>query len=348
VKEKALDNKCPSCGASITFNIEKQLWHCEYCDSEFNLDDLNKRTSNASTIENNKVRETIDVNEFTCKNCGAKVITDELNVSTFCVYCGNVAILQNKLTGIYAPDYIIPFKNTKNEIIESFKNLQKGRPLMPKLFNDPKNIEKITGIYIPFWLFDVNVSGNAIFYGEKISSWTSGDYRYTKTDTYELERNADISFLKVPVDAASRFPNDLMQSIEPFDYEKLVKYNHAYLAGFLAEKYDVDENMSKENAITRSVNSTIDEMKSTCPFYSGVRLKNESLNKCLKNSDYVFLPVWLLNVNYNNKTYTFAMNGQSGEMVGNIPIHKGKAILMWISVFLVSFLVLSIGWWLFL
>lgn len=348
MKEKALDNKCPSCGAAITFDIKKQLWHCEYCENDFNLDELNKRSSNASSLENNKVRETIDVNEFTCKNCGAKVITDELNVSTFCVYCGNVAILKNKLTGIYAPDYIIPFKNTKDEIIINFKNLQKGRPLMPKLFNNPKNIEKITGIYIPFWLFDVRVSGNANFHGEKVSSWTTGNYRYTKTDTYELERKADILYLKVPVDAASRFPNDLMQSLEPFDYEKLVKYNHAYLAGFLAEKYDVDEVASKLDAITRSFNSTIDKMKSTCPFYSGVRLKNETLNKELMNSNYVFLPVWLLNINYNNKTYTFAMNGQSGEMVGNIPIHKGKAVLMWVSIFLLSFLLLSIGWWLFL
>lgn len=348
MREKALDNKCPSCSASITFDIKKQLWHCEYCESDWTIDDLNKRTSNASSEENNKVHKTMDVLEYTCKNCGSKVITDELNVSTFCVYCGNVAILKNKLTGVYAPDYIIPFKNTKDEIVVNFKNLQKGRPLMPKLFNDPKNIEKITGIYIPFWLYDINISGKAIFHAEDISVWTRGDYRYTKTDTYRLTRSADIEFNKVPVDGSSRFDNTLMQSLEPFEYEKLVKYNHAYLAGFLAEKYDVDDKMSKENAIERSVSSTVSEMKSTCRRYSSVRLSSESLNKVVNDTKYVFLPVWMLNIKYKDKIYTFAMNGQTGEMVGNIPVHKGKAVLMWISVFVIMFLLLSIGWWLFL
>ena len=348
MKEKALDNKCPSCGALITFNIDKQLFHCEYCDNEFDLEDLNKRKSNASSEENNKVRDTLDVNEFTCKNCGAKVIAEENTASTFCVYCGNVAILKNKLTGIYAPDYIIPFKNNKNEIVENFINLQKGRPLMPKFFNDPKNIEKITGIYIPFWLFDIRVSGEAVFHGDDVTTWRSGDYQYTKTDTYRLVRNANISYLKVPVDGASRFDNSLMQSLEPFDYSKFEKYNHAFLAGFLAEKYDVSDEDSKNIAIERSVNSTINEMKATCRKYDSVRLREEKFNKELINTNYVFLPVWLLNVIYKDKIYTFAMNGQTGEMVGNIPVHKGKAILMWIIVFALTFLALSIGWWLFL
>lgn len=344
MKEKALDNKCPNCSGTITFDIKKQLWHCEYCDGDFKLEDLNKRSSNASSEENNKVRESIDVDEYTCKNCGAKVIASENTASTFCVYCGNVAILKNKLTGLYAPDYIIPFKNTKEEIVDNFKNLQKGRPLMPKLFNDPKNIEKITGIYIPFWLFDINIKGQAEFKGLKVSSWQSGDYRYTKTDTYNLIRSADIDFLKVPTDGSSRFDNDLMESLEPFEYEKLEKYNHAYLSGYLAEKYDVSDKDAKDIALERSKNSTISEMKDTCRSFSSVSLKTDSLNKQVINTDYVLLPVWMLNVKFDNKVYTFAMNGQTGKMVGNIPVHKGKALLMWIIVFIITFGLLSIGW----
>lgn len=344
MKEKALDNKCPHCSALITFDIKKQLWHCEYCDSDVTLDELNKRASNASSEENNKVRDTIDVDEYTCKNCGAKVIADENTASTFCVYCGNATILKNKLTGMYAPDYIIPFKNTKDEIIINFKNLQKGRPLMPKLFNNPKNIEKITGIYIPFWLYDINISGKAEFKGLKVSSWRSGDYLYTKTDTYNLIREANIEFDRIPSDGSSRFDNDLMQSLEPFEYDHFEKYNHAYLAGFLAEKYDVDENSASESALSRSENSTIDEMKNTCNAFSGVSLTNNYLDKKIKETDYVLLPVWMLNVKYGNKNYTFAMNGQTGKMVGNIPIHKGKAVLMWIIVFILTFIILSVGW----
>lgn len=344
MKEKALDNKCPNCSASIKFDIKKQLWHCEYCESDFKLEDLNKRKTNASSDENNKIRESIEVDEYTCKNCGAKVMADENTASTFCVYCGNSTILKNKLTGVYAPDYIIPFKNTKDEIINNFKNLQKGRPLMPKLFNNPKNIEKITGLYVPFWLFDININGQAEFRGEKVSSWQSGDYRYTKTDTYNLIRSADIDFIKIPTDGSSRFDNDLMESLEPFEYDKLEKYNHAYLSGFLAEKYDVDDKDAQTIALERSKNSTISEMRSSCVSYSGVSLKTDNLNNSIKSTNYCLLPIWMLNIKFNNKMYTFAMNGQTGKMVGNIPIHKGKAVLMWVLVFIITFIVLTIGW----
>lgn len=341
---KALDNKCPSCSASISFDPKKQLWHCEYCDGDFSLEELNKRTSNASSEENNKVVETIDVDSYSCKNCGATLMADEHTASTFCVYCGNTAIIKNKLTGVYAPNYIIPFKNTKDEIIKNFKDLQKWRILMPKLFNDPKNIEKITGIYIPFWLFDINVNGEAKFEGEKVSSWTRGDYRYTKTDTYELVRSADVTFYKIPADGSSRFDNKLMQSLEPFEYEKLEKYNHAYLSGFLAEKYDVNEEDSLKEAAERAVYSTLSEMERTCLGYSSVSERSNSLNRKTIASNYVLLPVWMLNVVYNNKTYTFAMNGQTGKMVGNIPIHKGKAVLLWIVSFILIFGVCSLIW----
>ena len=135
-----------------------------------------------------------------------------------------------------------------------------------------------------------------------------------------------------------------MQSLEPFEYEKLEKYNHAYLSGFLAEKYDVDDKEAQKSAIERSTNSTINEMKNTCIGFSNVSLSNENLNKQIKETNYVLLPVWMLNVKYKNKFYTFAMNGQTGKMVGNIPVHKGKAILMWIIIFIITFIILTIGW----
>ncbi len=341
---KALDNKCPNCGASINFDIKRQLWHCEYCESNFTLEELNKRSSNASSAENNKIEQTIDVDSYTCKNCGAVILADENTAATFCVYCGNTAIIKNKLTGIYAPDYIIPFKNTKEEIIKNFKALQKGRILMPKFFNDPKNIEKITGVYIPFWLFDIKVEGEVVFRAENITSWSSGDYQYTKTDTYDVIRGADILFEKVPADGSSHFDDELMQSIEPFEYDKLEKYNHAYLSGFLAEKYDKDKDEMITTALNRTKNSTINEMKNTCSGYNTVIEKQNNLNEINTKTNYVLLPVWMLNIKYHSKNYIFAMNGQTGKIVGNIPVHKVKAILLWIAVFLLVMGICTLVW----
>ena len=161
MNKKVLDHKCPACRAVIKWNPNLKKFKCEYCDSQFTLKQMEK-FDNASNAKNNegKKGEDIEYDQYSCKNCGAEIIADAETTATFCVYCGNTAIIKNKLSGKFAPDFIIPFKKTKEEAIEKFINLKKGRPLMPKNFNNKNNIEKIRGIYIPFWLFDVNISGS--------------------------------------------------------------------------------------------------------------------------------------------------------------------------------------------
>lgn len=353
---RALDNKCPACGAPILYKPNIKKWKCDYCKSEFTLEEM-KKYNNASSEKNNLKNDTKEKTvsqekikngnentkyiEYNCKDCGAKIIADEQTAATFCIYCGNTAILKEKLSGKFAPDMIIPFKNEKEFAIESFKSLNKGRPLMPNFFNDEKNIEKIRGVYIPFWLFDVKVGGELDATSTTSSSWTVGNTVYTKTDTYRLEREGTMEFNKVPVDGSTRFDDDILNTIEPFDYGELEDYNHAYLSGFLAEKYDVEEDESFKIANTRSINSARDEMKSDM----GMGIKSiikDTLSANKLSTKYVLLPVWMINVKYNDKFYTFAMNGQTGEFVGNIPVDKKKAIKYAIITFIITFVIVII------
>ena len=353
---RALDNKCPACGAPILYKPNLKKWKCDYCKSEFTLEEM-KKYNNASNEKNNLKEDTNEKTlshkklkaenekakyvEYNCKDCGAKIIADEQTAATFCIYCGNTAILKEKLSGKFAPDMIIPFKNEKELAIESFKSLNKGRPLMPNFFNDAKNIEKIRGVYIPFWLFDVKVAGELAATSTKSSSWTIGDTVYTKIDTYKLEREGTMEFNKIPVDGSTRFDDDIMNTIEPFDYEELENYNHAYLSGFLAEKYDVEEIESFKTASSRSINSARDEMKNDMGMGIKSVIKDKfSANKLL--TKYVLLPVWMINVKYNNKFYIFAMNGQTGEFVGNIPVDKKKAVKYAIITFIITFIIVII------
>lgn len=361
---RALDNKCPACGAPILYKPNLKKWKCDYCKSEFTLEEM-KKYNNASSEKNNKKEEKINVKdttkstskdtikkekdntiyvEYNCKDCGAKIIADEQTTATFCIYCGNTAILKEKLSGKFAPDLIIPFKNEKEKAIESFKSLNKGRPLMPDFFNDEKNIEKIRGVYIPFWLFDVKVSGELDATSTTSTSWTVGNTVYTKTDMYRLEREGEMEFNKIPVDGSTRFDDDIMNTIEPFNYEDLEEYNHAYLSGFLAEKYDVEEEKSFNDATLRSLNSTRDEMKRDM----GMGIKsiiNDTLKAEKLLTKYALIPVWMINVKYKDKFYTFAMNGQTGEFVGNIPVDKKKALKYGILTFVITFaLVLLISY----
>lgn len=350
MNEITIDNKCPNCAAVLKWNPKLSKWKCDYCDSEFSIEEL-KKYDNASNDENNKETEQKSQNNedsdqdsanyvsYTCPDCGAEIVADEQTVATFCVYCGNTAILKNKLSGEFRPSKIIPFKKVKEDATIAFKNLSKGRPLMPKEFNNTKNIEKIRGIYIPFWLYDINVSGNISAKGDRVSHWSSGDTRYTKTDTYLIERDGTLDLDLVPADGSTRFDNDIMNTIEPFDYKDLIDYNHAYLSGFLAEKYDITSDKEFETVAKRSVNSSTDIFKSSMTGYDSMVITSNSLEAKAKNVMYTLLPVWMVNVKYEDKYYLFAMNGQTGEFIGNIPTDKKKMILYSVLIFIVTFLI---------
>lgn len=348
---KVLDNKCPGCGAALFFKPDVGKWKCDFCNTEYTLEELQKY-NNASSIENNiKEKEVINQNKtnnqeiynsYLCKNCGAEIIADEQTVATFCVYCGNTAILKNKLSGTFAPDKIIPFKKEKKIVTDAFIGLSKGRPLMPKGFNDKNNIEKIRGIYIPFWLYDFTVSGDLNCKGKIITSWTSGDKHYTKTDYYNLFRSGSMDLKRIPVDASTRFDNDIMNSIEPFNYSEMIDYNHAYLSGFLAERYDDDEQIALKNAEERALKTVVNTMFNDSKGYSSKVIVENTLTPTNTKREYVLLPVWMVNVKYENKMYLFAMNGQTGEFIGNIPLDKKKTLLVGLSIFLIVFLIVII------
>lgn len=337
---KVLDNKCPSCGAAIHFKPELGKFKCDYCDSEFTaeqLKDMNKL--NEEVKENSKSDSYSDYVNYNCPDCGAEIIADANTAATFCVYCGNTSIIKNRLSGEFAPKYIIPFKVEKKKAIDAFKGLRKGRPLVPKTFVSEKNIEKITGVYIPFWLYNVDVDGTVNAKATKVTSWSVGDTRYTKTDYYNVVRSGNMSYYRVPVDGSTRFNNDMMNSIEPFDYGKLIDYNHAYLSGFLAEKYDVSKDDAFVDAKNRTLNSTKEQMLSSMIGYTSKTITSNSLESTVRDTEYVLLPVWMVNVKYRDKFYLFAMNGESGKFIGNIPLDKKKAIFITFVTFIVSFLI---------
>ena len=336
---EVLDNKCPSCGSKIDFNPVNQMWDCKYCGSKYSLDDM-KKYDNASNTKNNSV----DSNSFSgmtnyhCKNCGAEIIADDTVTATSCIYCGSTAILKEKIDSGRAPDLIIPFKRTKEEALSTFSNFTRGKPLMPKKFKDLKNIEKISGVYIPFWAYDITGDGSITFDCSDVSTWSDSNYRYTKTSKYETIVDGHYDYDKVLADGSSRFSDDLMDSIEPFNFNELKEYNHAYLSGFLAEKYNIDEETSYKRAGSRSLNTCI-QLADREIHHDNSSVSKKDIKLVKKNSYYMMLPVYMVNIKYKDKIYTFAMNGQTGKMVGNIPIGVLETIIMGLIIFTVTFLI---------
>lgn len=349
--QNTLDHKCPNCRANLNFNPHNQNWECEYCGSKFNLEDLENQTetltNETATVKVDKDMDGMDV--YSCPNCGAQIVATEEETATFCVYCRSTAILKNKLVGEFNPSYVIPFKTTKEDAINAFKKIGKGKPLMPKEFSDEKNINEMKGVYIPFWIYDFDVNGQVDGDAKRVTSHISGNYQVTKTDIYYVAREGSMKFTRIPADGSTHFDDDIMDSIEPFDYNDLKAFTYSYLSGFLAEKYDVDGDKAQERAELRTKNSTTDVLKRDIKGYSTVTLKNTNINCQLKNRDYILIPVWMLNIKYHDKIYKFAMNGQTGKMVGNIPVDKKKAWTYFLSILFGTALVLFIvfflmGW----
>ena len=334
---KVLDNQCPCCSAPLFYNASLKGFKCDYCGNEFTINDLKKIQD--TTLKESIKEDPKDENyvEYFCNNCGAKIVADEQTSATFCLYCGNTAILKNKLSGEFKPSKIIPFSKEKKDAIEAFKSLAKGRPFIPKSFTSPSNVEKITGLYVPFWLFQINSGGMVSATGTRVSHWSTGNTHYTKTDYYDLKRRGTMSFNRVPVDGSTRFNDELMNSLEPFYFNCLIDYNHAYLAGFLAERYDVGEADAYPAAEKRAIESAENVMLNDMGNYHSKRITEKTISTNKKASEYVLLPVWMVNVKYNNKYYTFAMNGQTGEIVGDIPINKTKVALWSIAIFVIIF-----------
>ena len=343
--------KCPCCGGAIAFDSKSQKMKCPFCDTELEVDTLNQMAE-ASDIVNSEDKmdnwntetgtewdedERKRINTYICKSCGGEIIGDETLGATSCPFCGNPVVISNQFAGTLKPDLVIPFKLDKKAAKEAlFKHL-KGKKLLPKLFRSENHIDEIKGVYVPFWLFDADVAGGVKYKATRTRHWSSGKYDYTETSYYDIFREGGVSFSDIPVDASLKMDDDLMDSLEPFDFGKSVDFNTAYLAGYLADKYDVtaDDNIPRIN--TRVKHSTEDAFKSTITeYYDMVSTENSFIDLQNGSAKYALLPVWLLNTTWNGNKYTFAMNGQTGKFVGNLPMDKKLYFKYWLIAFLIS------------
>ena len=222
------DHKCIACDAILKFNPKTQKWKCEYCGSEYTLEDLKIEEEQIDKAKNSQAKKSSNTsyNGYHCPDCGAEIVMDENTSVTECVYCGNTAIINERLEGKFAPQKIIPFKKDKEDAIHAFTNYKKWKWFMPKEFIQKKNIEKISGIYIPFYLYDIDVSAKINVQATRLKIWSDRNYRYTRTDYYDVLREGNMSCKMVPTDASKKFPDDIMDSIEPYNYNELVEFDY--------------------------------------------------------------------------------------------------------------------------
>lgn len=349
--------KCPNCGAAIKFKAKSQNLKCEYCECEIDIDALQQYNAVSQEHENQvewdsyeevkgtdgwNENEKKEVKKYACNSCGGSIMTDKVTVATKCPYCESSVISPSEMSGEYRPDLVLPFQVSKDEAVTGLSKYLEGKKLLPDAFAQRNYIEDVTGVYVPFWLFDSKVNGQISYKATKMRTWRAGDFQYTRTDFYMVNRRGNASFKNVPADGSSKMDDTLMESIEPFDYTKGVDFNTAYLSGYLAQNYDVKSEELVNRISERMGNSIISLCDDTVHGYATKTVNHKNIVNEQGDINYALLPVWILNTKYNDQIYTFAMNGQSGKFVGELPIDKSKAVKYFLKSFAISLVSCSV------
>lgn len=333
--------QCPSCTGPLRFSSDNGKLGCEYCGELFEVATIeqlyaekNEAAANAQDKIESEVKsdsnwnfekeewgeEAEHMRAYNCPSCGAELICDDTTVATSCPYCNNPTVVPGQFSGMLKPDFVIPFKLDKEAAILALKNHYKGKRLLPKSFSDGNKLEEIKGIYVPFWLFNGSCDADLQYKATTKRSYTEGNDNVTVTEYYDVIRKGSISFEKVPVDGSTKMPDDHMDAIEPFDYSELVPFSSAYLPGFLADKYDLDANACNEKVNERFKKSTKSEFESTIQGYESITPEKTDIKINAGEVNYAFLPVWMLSTRWNDKDFLFAMNGQTGKLIGDLPV----------------------------
>ncbi len=325
-----MEYKCPCCGAGLAFGEKEQKLKCGSCGNSFEIDAVkafNEPQEQDSDFcwetqqqQQMSEEETQNLRSIVCPSCGGEIIADGQTTATFCPYCDSPAVIPGRVSGALRPDGVVPFQVTKEDAKAAFKALCKKKKLLPRGFHSQQRLEKIAGIYVPYWLYDCDCQAGGRFDATRVRVWSTGDYRYTRTDHYLLLRNGSMGFDGIPMDGSAKMDDKLMESIEPYDYSQMVGFDSAYLTGFLADKYDVEAKAGQERIEQRVRKTAEDLLRETCVGYDTVLTTQFRVSTQHAKSRYVLLPVWMLYSKYRDKTYIFAMNGQTGKITGTFPI----------------------------
>ena len=339
--------QCPACTGPLHFDATSGMLECEYCDSAYTVDAIEEMYAEkeAEAVENAKAAQEQAENEaewdfselnsdwgedashmkaYMCPSCGAELVCEDTTAATSCPYCGNPTVVPGQFDGSLRPDYVIPFKMDKDAAVNSLKNYYKNKWLLQKAFKGGNQVEKIQGIYVPFWMYDVDADIDVTYHATRSHTVTTNDERITITDHYRVRRAGEVSFERIPVDGSAKIDDAYMDAIEPFDYSGLEEFSTAYLPGYLADKYDVSAEECAVRANQRAGVGASEAMRETVVGYGSVSETGKKLRLEKRKVSYAMMPVWILNTKWQDTNFMFAMNGQTGRMVGKLPVSWAK------------------------
>lgn len=365
-------HKCPNCGGPLLFDPKDQKFHCEYCLSVYTEEEVStyENAQREAHLENDQshttepeltfsaesqidemAEETLEgaMELFDCPSCGAQIVTEATTAATYCYYCHNPVVLSGRLSGKFLPEKVLPFSIEKEEALESFLSWTKKKWFIPKDFFNKEQIDKMTGVYFPYWVVDAEVNGQMNGMGTTIRVWRVGDIEYTETKQFDVERQGKISFKELIKNALSKnVQQKMVEAVQPFVLDKAVSFKSQYLAGFQAEKRDIEY-----EAIQRSIQSELKDyseslLRDTASGYTTLTKSRTDISLESEENHYMLLPIWLVTYRSNDqskKVYYYAMNGQTGKISGILPVSYKRLGLFTFGIFASILAIFLIGGW---
>lgn len=334
--------KCPCCGASLAYGGASGKLECASCGNHYELESLEamQLSREKGGVQFDMSGETFDASDaqamqaYICKSCGAELITEGTTTATECPYCGSPTILPERIEGGVKPEKVIPFTITKEQAQQMFNDYFKGKFLLPNIFKNSRNrIAEMRKLYVPYWLFDCEADGGAVYDAQKVRVERRGDYEITRTAHYVVRREGGMAFENIPVDGSEKMDNKITESLEPYDLKQAVPFQAAVLSGAMADHADVDAEACKSRAVERVENSLSNALRGTVVGYSTVMERSKHIHAEGGKVTPVLMPVWLITTEKEGVTYTFAINGQTGKLTCDVPTNVKKAFGLGAGVF---------------
>lgn len=327
---ESVNYQCPACGGPLRFDPGKQQLVCDHCGSDFWPSDIermyagkNEQAQNAAEAAAASADGTAEA-AYVCSSCGAELVSDGTTAVTTCPYCGNPVVATAQLSGVFAPKLVLPFHHDRKAATEALQNHYKGKILLPKSFKSGSHVDEIQGVYVPFWLYNAHPTGTATFEATRERRWRQGDDEIIETDHFDCLRTGIMDFEHIPVDGSTKMPDGHMDAIEPYDFKELLPFSTVYLPGYVANRWDEDAETCQPRAEKRLSQTVQDELEKTVKGYDTVSCTECEVDPRWVSATYAMLPVWMLHTSWNGQDFLFAMNGQTGRLVGDLPISKPK------------------------
>lgn len=337
IKEASLqfDATCPSCGASIEYNPAVAKLKCPYCDYESDIpspEEEAQQTAQELAFHEAEIRGNTEwglaTKTIVCKECAAETIYDALQVADECPYCGSYQVMEANDLDTLAPNGVCPFNVTHKQAAENFQKWVKGKWFMPNEAKRNAKPDSFEGLYLPYWTFDSKTSSSySGEYGIKREVKKGKDEVEFVTDWYRVKGIYQEFIDDHLVSATKRFNQAMMKKIEPFNLKDNKAYRPEYLSGYAAERYSIglDEGWKvaqKEisSHLKRKIEAKITREKGADEI-RGLKISTTHDDVSYK---YLTLPIWISSYQFNNKTYHFMVNGQTGKVGGDAPLSPWK------------------------